>query len=295
MTFENYCRNCGHRILPGEPYCTECGQSTGYIDASDSNVFTFPIHNIGFFDLDIDFSPYIESNRKDFKYEICSCGYLIDVDDDYCSMCGAKKTKSRFSRLFKNKSEPSLFMDNVLCECGAVNSRENIFCEMCGRQLKEEIQYSNDNYSNFNLEFNESVFCFCGEENEMFSQFCRNCGLPLVNYGKSGEIRILCTCSTVNDSTSDFCIECGTSLNKENSVIICICGEKNPANSRFCESCDRPLNPQRSLKTRYICSCGEILGWDTEYCHNCGKNIKKALVRRNSINNTVKSLKNLFR
>ena len=295
MVLGNYCKNCGHRILPNEPYCTGCGCKTNYIVSSGNTVFTFPIYDIGFFNLDIDFSPYIESNREDFNYEICSCGYLNHIDDEYCFMCGKKKSESKFKRLFRNKSQPSNFMDNILCECGAVNSKENIFCEMCGKQLKDEDNHSNDNYSNFNLEFNDSVFCFCGEENEKFSQFCRNCGLPLVNYGKSNDLYILCTCSTVNEATADFCIECGNSLNKENSVVICVCGEKNPVTSKFCSACDRPLNLQRTLKTRIICSCGEILDWDAEYCHNCGKNIKRALIRKNSINNTVKSLKSLFR
>lgn len=296
MALENYCKNCGHRIFPNEPYCTGCGCKTSYMASDDNHVLDVPIHNIGFFNFDIDFSPYIESSRKDFKYEICSCGHLIDVNDDYCQMCGDKKTRSKFDKLFsKNKPKPSFFMDNVLCECGAVNSKDSIFCEMCGKQLHEEVNYSNSNYSNFNPEFNDSIFCFCGEENDKFSQFCRNCGLPLINYGKTNDIYILCTCSTINEATSDFCIECGTNLNKENSVLICVCGEKNPAGSKFCQSCDRPLNPQRMLKTKIICSCGEILEWNAEYCHNCGKNIKNTLIRKNSINNTVKSLKSMFR
>ena len=296
MHLNNYCKNCGHRIFPNESHCSRCGMKTGNLPNNAVNIFTPPIHNIGFFNLDINFSPYIESVKDDFKYEICACGYLIDVNDEYCQMCGAKKSKSKFSRFFKNKPEPQYFMDNILCECGTVNLRENEYCEMCGNKLHPDNNNpKNDNISNFNLESEDSIFCFCGEENEKLSQFCKNCGRPLLNYGKSNDVFILCTCSTINEATSDFCIECGAGLNKENSVIVCVCGEKNPEGSKFCQNCDRPLNPQKTLKTRLICSCGEILDWNSDYCHKCGRNIKITLIRKNSINNTVKSLKGIFR
>jgi hypothetical protein len=295
MNTGNYCSKCGHRILPNEPHCKVCGCKTGYKPYSGTNVFEIPIHNIGFFDFDIDFSPYIESSRDDFKYEICSCGYLNYADNEYCYMCGNKRSPSKLDKIFKKESKPVFSMNNVLCECGAINSRENVFCEMCGKQLKEDTDYADDNYSNFNLEFEDSIFCFCGEENDKFSSFCRNCGLPLINYGKTNDIFILCTCSTINEATSDFCIECGVNLNYENSIVVCVCGEKNPKGSKFCRNCERPLNPQKTLKTRIICSCGEILEWNSDYCHNCGKNIKLALLRKNSINSTVKSIRNRFR
>lgn len=295
MAFDNYCTKCGHRILPNEPYCQGCGSKTGFIATNDNHVLELPINAIGFFDLDIDFSPYITSNRDDFKYEICSCGYLNDSENEYCYMCGTKRTPSRMDKFLKNQPKPEFSIDNILCECGTINSRENVFCEMCGKQLKETERYENPNYSNFNLEFEDSKFCFCGEENEKFALFCRNCGRPLMNYGKTNDIFILCTCSKINDATADYCTECGQSLNKENSVVVCICGEKNPAGSKFCQYCDRPLNPLRSIKTKIICSCGEILEWDAEYCHNCGKSIKLAFISKNSINNTVKSIKGIFR
>lgn len=295
MVLENYCKKCGHRILPNDPFCPGCGSKTGFIATGDNHVLDIPIHSIGFFDFDIDFSPYINSNREDFKYEICSCGYVNDVDNEYCYMCGAKRTPSKLGKFLKNNHKPEFSIDNILCECGAVNSRENVFCDMCGKQLKATQHQTYENYSNFNLEFEDSIFCFCGEENEKFSQFCRNCGRPLANYGKTNDVFILCTCSTINEATADYCIECGQNLNKENSVVVCICGESNPKGTKFCQHCDRPLNPQKTIKTRIICSCGEILDWDAEYCHNCGKNIKMTFIRKNSINNTVKSIKGVFR
>lgn len=293
MPLENYCKICGHRILPNEPYCTGCGHKTIYDASSDVYVFTPPIHNIGFFNFPIDFSPYINT-KSEFKYDICSCGYLNEIDNEYCYMCGAKRSQSKLSKILKRKSKPKFSVDNVVCECGALNSKENVFCEMCGKQLKEESK-SFDNYSNFNLEFNDSIFCFCGEENEKFSKYCRNCGLPLSNYGNIGEMAILCTCSKLNEVTSDFCIECGANLKKEDMKILCICGHKNSRHLKFCEECERPLNPHRNVKTRIVCSCGEILDWNVEFCPNCGKNIKRHFIRKNSINNTVKSLKSMFR
>ncbi|MBE6500584.1 MAG: hypothetical protein E7Z80_08600 [Methanobrevibacter thaueri] len=294
MYLENYCKHCGNRILPNEPYCKNCGCKTKYDANDDVYVFTPSIHNIGFFNFNIDFSPYINT-KNDFKYEICSCGYLNEVDNEYCYMCGAKRTQSKLSRILKRKHKPKFDVDTVFCECGAVNSKDNVFCEMCGKQLKEKDLAVDDNYSNFNLKFNNPVFCFCGEENEQFSQFCKNCGLPLINYGNMGEIRILCTCSTLNEITSDFCIECGCNLKREDSKILCVCGHKNQRHLKFCEKCDRPLNPQRNIKTRIVCSCGEILDWDSEYCPVCGKNVKRRIIHKNSINSTVKNIKNMFR
>jgi len=295
MALENYCKHCGQRILPNEPFCTRCGTKTDNDAKSFECVFTPPVHNIGFFNFDINFAPYLDRPGQDFKYEICSCGYINHVDNEFCYMCGAKRSLTRLERILKSKSKPQFSIDNVLCECGAVNSKENAFCEMCGRQLKDTRNATHNNYSNFNLKYDNSIFCFCGEENERFGQFCNKCGLPLNNYGKSSDISVLCTCSTVNDITSDYCISCGEDLKKEDSVIVCICGEHNKSTLKHCQSCERPLNPKRLIKTRLICTCGQILEWDTDFCYNCGKNIKRTIMRKNSINHTVKNLKSIFR
>lgn len=295
MVFGNYCRNCGHRIHPNESHCTGCGCKTGFHGNDDLIIFTPPIHDIGFFNLGIDFSPYIKSDRKDFDYEICSCGYLNDVNNEYCYMCGAKRSKSKLDKILGNKSKPKFELGNILCECGTINPKDNIFCDMCGKQLRPNPNQENDNYSNFNLEFEDSIFCFCGEENDKFSLFCKNCGLPLKNYGVSPNISILCTCSTVNEVTSDYCIGCGNSLKHENSVFICICGHKNRNGSKFCEVCDRPLNPLRVIKSKIVCSCGELLEWGTDFCPNCGKNIRRAIISKNTINRTIKNIKSVLR
>lgn len=295
MTLENYCKKCGHRILPNNQYCPECGCKTFNTEKEESYVFTPPIHNIGFFNFSIDFSPYILSKRDDFKYEICHCGYINDVSNEFCYMCGTKRAQGKLAKILKNKSKPKFNLENVLCDCGAINSKENIFCEMCGKQLNKNIVYENSNYSNFNLEFNDSIFCFCGEENESNAQFCRNCGLPLKNYGNLPDMAVLCVCSTLNDINDSFCIECGANIKKENSQIVCVCGHKNPISAKFCQDCQRPLNPKRLIISKIICSCGEVNDWDTEFCPNCGKNIKKMFLMKNALRNTVKSLKNRFR
>ena len=294
MVLENFCRNCGKRILPNEQYCQNCGSKTIYDDAGVDCIFIFPIHDVGFFNFDIDFSPFIESARDDFKYEICSCGYLNETDDEYCFMCGAKKSKSRLSKFIKSKSRKEVSFDNVLCDCGHINNNENTYCEMCGKQLREDAD-GDDNYSNFNLEFDESIFCLCGEENDKFSLFCRNCGLPLVNYGKQNDIQKLCTCSTLNEVSSEFCMECGCNLDNEDSKIVCVCGNKNDLASKFCDLCERPLNPKRIIKSKIICSCGQVLEWDSDFCYNCGKNIKKAISRKVIVNKTIKNIKNTLR
>ena len=173
-------------------------------------------------------------------------------------MCGAKRSQSKLSKIFKRNSKPKFSVGTVLCECGSINSKDNVFCEMCGKKLKDEETPVFDNYSNFNLEFKDSIFCFCGEENDNGSLFCRNCGLPLNNYGNNGDMLILCTCSNLNEITADFCTDCGANLNKEDTKIVCVCGHINPKHLKFCEECERPLNPQKELKTRIICSCGQI-------------------------------------
>lgn len=137
MALENYCKYCGHRILANEPYCTGCGHKTKYDADNDVHVLIPPVHNIGFFNFPIDFSPYIES-KKEVKYEICSCGYMNDVNNEYCYMCGAKRSQSKLSKIFKRNSKPKFSVGTVLCECGSINSKDNVFCEMCGKKLKDE-------------------------------------------------------------------------------------------------------------------------------------------------------------
>ena len=44
----------------------------------------------------------------DFKYEICSCGYLNDVNNEYCYMCGSKRSQSKLSKFLKRKRKPAL-------------------------------------------------------------------------------------------------------------------------------------------------------------------------------------------
>ena len=105
MRSGNYCKVCGHRILPNEPYCTGCGAKTGFDASNIDCVLTPPIHNIGFFNFQIDFSPYIIT-KNDFKYEICSCGYLNDKNNEFCYMCGAKRSESKLAKILKRKSKP---------------------------------------------------------------------------------------------------------------------------------------------------------------------------------------------
>lgn len=297
MVLQNYCGNCGKRLSLNEEYCKGCGARTAFVDAGDDYMFTLPIYDIGFFDLDIDFSPYIESTRKDLKYEVCSCGYLNLKENDYCYHCGVKRTHSKIRRIFKSQPKPTFSFTIVSCECGHVNSKENLFCEMCGKKLVEDEETPlKDLYSNFEFECDYPIFCFCGQENDEFSQFCSNCGFPLDNFEKTdGNIQKLCFCSTLNDVTADFCVDCGIDLKNENKALICVCGTKNPISAKFCSSCDRQLNPKRFVKSKLVCSCGKIVDYDVEFCPNCGKNIKKAMNRKIKLSNAGRSIRNVFR
>ena len=75
MTLENYCKKCGHRILPNNQYCPECGCKTFNTEKEESYVFTPPIHNIGFFNFSIDFS--LNSFLSLSKYPLLTMLLLI--------------------------------------------------------------------------------------------------------------------------------------------------------------------------------------------------------------------------
>lgn len=297
MSLQNYCGNCGKRLAHNEEYCHSCGVKTLFVDTGEDYIFAPPIYDIGFFDLDIDFSPYIESTRKDFKYEICSCGYLNLKENEYCYHCGVKRTHSKLRRLFKPEPKPMFSITTVSCECGHINDKENLFCEMCGKKLIEDNQSSvEDFYSNFDFEFDYPIFCFCGQENDDSSQFCSDCGFPLDRFeNTNGSIQKLCLCSTLNDIMADFCVDCGISLRSENKALICVCGTMNPLSAKFCSNCDRELNPNRFVKSKLVCSCGKIIDYGVEFCPNCGRNIKKDINRKIKLSNAEKSIKSIFR
>ena len=300
MSIWNYCPNCGKRLAPNEEFCENCGMETLCESSDEVYIFQPPIHNIGFFNLKINFSPYIET-KYDFKYEICSCGYINDITNEYCYNCGTQRIATSLIDRIKRVDAPVWNIDDfvrdnskIICECGAVNGMDDEYCDMCGRKLHEDSDFD-ENFSNFSLEYEHPIFCYCGQENDENSQFCRNCGVPLDSFGKLNDIKKLCVCSTLNDSTADYCVECGNNLNEETVEIICICGTRNPISARFCLSCERPLNSERIIKTKVVCSCGKIMDFDSEFCPNCGKKIKSAIQRKKHLSNGVNSVKKIWR
>lgn len=298
MELWNYCPNCGKRLKPNEEFCLNCGSETLSKNNEDNYPFTPPIHNIGFFDLKIDFSPYINTNSN-FKYDVCSCGYFNKIDNEWCHHCGVRRTKGGLSRFIKktriHKFDINDFANNtdIICECGASNSSDSEFCQMCGRRLHEEPEID-DSRLNYELKYENSIFCSCGQENSEENQFCENCGLPFDHYNHIDGMKILCVCSVLNEITADFCTECGNNLNEEIKEIICVCGTRNPLDADFCTSCQKRLNPERIIKSKIVCSCGQILDFNSEFCFNCGKNIKKIIKRKKTFSNTLESVKNAW-
>ena len=299
MEFWNYCPNCGKRLVPNEEFCSICGTKTISKYGNNNYIFTPPIHNVGFFNFSIDFSPYIITNNE-FKYDICSCGYLNEINNEFCHNCGVKRSHYRLFKFIKKFEKPKLNIDeieintDIICrECGAVNSQDSEFCDMCGCRLHDD-EMEDEIYSNFNFEHDNPIFCVCGKENSHDSQFCESCGLPLDSYTHIEDIKIRCVCSVLNDLTADFCIGCGNSLIKETTDIICVCGTRNNINSRFCSSCKKPLNPERVLKSKIVCSCGKIIDFNSEFCPNCGKNIKKIINRKKTFSKTINYVKNVW-
>lgn len=296
MVLQNYCGKCGKRLMPNEDHCSGCGAKTAFKKSDEKYIFTFPIYNIGFFDLDIDFSPFINSSRKNFKYDICSCGFINSKENEYCYNCGTKRIRTKILSIFKPKNTAIFSMSNVVCsECGEINLKSSTFCEKCGNKLIEDKTPVQDFHSNFEFEYEFPVFCVCGEENDDLSQYCKNCGFPLDNFGKQDDLQKVCHCSTLNPITADFCVGCGDSLEHASKVLICVCGTKNPVTSKFCSSCERQLNPQRFVKSKLVCSCGKVMDYDTEFCPNCGKNIKKIINRKNKVRGAVEFIEGIFK
>lgn len=308
MVLRNYCVECGSRIHLGEDTCSSCGAETGLKKYDNPAIFTPPLYDVGFFNFDIDFSPFIKRQGVNFNYKLCSCGFLNETSNKHCFNCGENLKKSKFDKLRikrkakkkiktircecgalndegsyycyncgRNLSSGSPYSNSVIkCKCGAINSSENLYCEICGMRLSDDERIvEEDLKSNFNLKYRDSVFCFCGEENRMGDAYCNSCGAPLLNMGTaSRRVQILCVCSTLNSSNDMFCINCGKELNREQQSLICICGTKNPLNVKVCQKCGRPLNPHRIIKSKIVCTCGAILDYNSDYCLNCGKSIK---------------------
>ena len=299
MDFWNYCPNCGKRLVPNEEICSVCGIKTISSKDDESYIFSPPIHNIGFFNLKIDFSPYININN-DFQYDICVCGYLNEINNEFCYHCGVRRSNSGILKRIKKIERPKFNMDNIevntdiICECGALNSKDSEFCDMCGRRLHEE-EIDDEKYSNFYIENDNPIFCICGKENSEDSQFCQNCGLPLDSYEYIDDIKILCVCSVLNDVTSDFCVECGNPLAEEATDIICICGTRNSIDELRCSSCQKPLNKERIVKSKIVCGCGKIIDFNSEFCPNCGNNVKIIIRRRRNFSKTFDAVKNVWK
>lgn len=290
MVLENYCRNCGKRILPNDDFCPKCGNKTVFDKTNDEYFFTYPIYDVGFFNFDIDFSPYIIDKKKEHSYEICSCGYLNKSSNKFCYKCGKKIVKNKlnkFIKFFKN-SKRNLF-NNITCSCGHVNSKDNLFCEMCGLRLNNKKFDDFDHYRNFKFQYENSVICFCGEENDKHDHYCKSCGFPLTKFSHiRNKVSIICVCSAINNISARYCLECGLDLSYENQVLSCVCGTKNPLNAKFCQNCERPLNPKRLIKSKVLCSCGTIIDYSTDFCPTCGKNISKYINNKNNLKKLFK-------
>ncbi|MBQ9026494.1 MAG: zinc ribbon domain-containing protein [Methanobrevibacter sp.] len=297
MAFWNYCPECGKRLAPNDEHCSNCGAKTIFEISDDNYIFSPPIHNVGFFNFNIDFSPTINID-SDFKYDICSCGYLNEIDNVFCHHCRAERIKKGVRRFINRSKKPKFdindfITEDIICECGAYNSPDSEFCDMCGRKLHED-EKENVFDLNFHMEYDRPVFCSCGSENDENSLFCEKCGLPLDSYANIDGMKKLCVCSALNDIMSDFCVECGNDLNIEITEIICVCGARNPIGEKICSSCGKRLNPERTIKSKIVCGCGKIVDFDCEFCPNCGKNIKKTIYRKKSFSNTINSVKNFL-
>lgn len=303
MVLENYCRNCGKRLALNESFCKKCGKKTHLKYNDIKYLFSIPLYDIGFFNFDIDFSPFINSQRDNFKFKLCaSCGYLNDSNSEFCGMCGEKVNKKRKFNFFKknntffDKINYNVFLEEIECSCGHINKADGLFCEKCGKSLSEEIISSKEEYyDNFEVKYVDSIFCSCGVENNKNALFCENCGFPLDKFNNpDGKLKVICACSEINDINGKFCQSCGLNLLEENSLNICVCGTKNDVHSRFCINCERPLNPDRVIKSKFICTCGKILDYDAEFCPNCGKNITKEISKSRLMSEYSNKIKGIF-
>lgn len=301
MTCQHYCVACGMKLSLNDAVCPNCGEATLFSPIDGEVVFNPPIHNIGFFDFDIDFSPYINRPKVNTNFYICSnCGYLNGNDNDFCFACGEKRNKRGFRKIFNRLSRETPRIGSITCRtCGEINSSENNFCEFCGESLgevSEEKNEENEFYSNFASSYDHPIFCFCGQENDIDSQYCIRCGFPLHRSRyEPDNFKVLCTCGSISDIYSERCGECGTSLDHENEINICSCGMQNSPDAKYCISCRKPLNPERTIRTRYICTCGAFLDYSAAFCENCGRKVSASIKNKRSVIKRVNSLKKLKR
>ena len=68
MVLRNYCVECGSRIHLGEDTCSSCGAETGLKKYDNPAIFTPPLYDVGFFNFDIDFSPFIKRQGVNFNF-----------------------------------------------------------------------------------------------------------------------------------------------------------------------------------------------------------------------------------
>ena len=266
MTLQNFCVECGKKICPKQGKCSNCNTRTYYSENGDECMTSIPIYNIGFFNTQIDFSPFLNDYRTDYKYIICSCGYINNSNNEFCYNCG-KKINGKLSKLFKQ----SYRFPNSKTKMSVENYRENLIDGLINFMSESD----NNEFDNFNPTYSNSQFCFCGEEINPEDECCSKCGRPLKRIDESDEYRIYCSCGTLNSISNDFCTNCGVNLNDFNSNLICSCGTINDNDAESCSKCNRTLSKDRVILTKLVCKCGAILDCDTQYCPFCGNSIRK--------------------
>lgn len=299
MTLQNFCIECGQKIYPNQGRCPKCNAKTGYKKNNDEYFIDIPMHDVGFFNTQIDFSPIIKNYRDNYEYTICSCGYINHSSNEFCYNCG-KKIRGKFLRFFKQSYKLPEPNTKLFCKtCGSENLIDSRFCESCGDQLIEDrknivLESDNNDLDNFKFEFNNSEFCFCGAENNHGDEFCGSCGRSLKKVEKSKDYRFYCSCGTLNNIKNDFCSSCGVKLADPHKHLICVCGTVNPANAELCSECNRFLSKDRYILSKLVCKCGAILDYGTQYCHYCGNRIGKDISKIRCFSKNVNRIKNMF-
>jgi predicted amidophosphoribosyltransferase len=213
------CSACGHKNLPGETFCQNCGvqlppvQSMPPPPPKQFHSSSTNETSKGTSTLDDGEKPNIQTLTYCLE-----CGFEISDKDKYCQNCGAELSFLRMDTQPRSNVEETVIdsednpppvestlkgapsnatIDGPCPSCGYINDPDDLFCQVCGLQLRvENHETKNDVYEPGNPR--AELLISTGSHQHLFkseaSEICPNCGAKII------------------DSEDPFCQNCGQQL-----------------------------------------------------------------------------------